>query len=76
MRLRYQIELIENSGVREEFNWALDKKESILCGFLNEHCSSAFYHAYEACFPLTDAYPVKKQVFNLYHYLNHYIDQP
>ena len=118
-RLRYQIELIENPGVREEFIKVLDQKKSTLNSFLNEHCShaslvhgdlwsgnymcdgenvwlidpavyfadrevdvamtemfggfsSSFYNAYEACFPLTDVYPVKKQVFNLYHYLNHY----
>ncbi|PCK04554.1 MAG: fructosamine kinase [Alteromonadaceae bacterium] len=34
--------------------------------------SSAFYGAYSESFPLTKAYPIKKQIFNLYHYLNHY----
>ena len=31
-----------------------------------------FYHGYQAIKPLTTAYPVKKVIYNLYHYLNHY----
>ncbi len=34
--------------------------------------SSSFYRAYEVCFQLIDACPIKKQIFNLYHYLSYY----
>lgn len=32
----------------------------------------AFYQAYQSVRPLTAQYEVKKSIFNLYHYLNHY----
>ncbi|MCB1581549.1 MAG: fructosamine kinase family protein [Xanthomonadales bacterium] len=34
--------------------------------------SSEFYLAYQSVRPLTDAYPTKRLIYNLYHYLNHY----
>ncbi len=33
--------------------------------------SSRFYQAYQATWPLTEGYPVRKQLYNLYHILNH-----
>jgi len=118
-RLRYQIGLIENVNLRDEFALIVDAHESKLACFLNQHCAypslvhgdlwngnylsdgenvwlidpavyyadrevdiamtemfggfdAAFYKAYEWYFPLTKAYPLKKKIFNLYHYLNHY----
>lgn len=32
----------------------------------------SFYTAYQQHSPLTEAYPIKKSLYNLYHYLNHY----
>jgi fructosamine-3-kinase len=32
----------------------------------------AFYHAYDRVYPRTEAYPAKRDLYNLYHYLNHY----
>lgn len=32
----------------------------------------AFYRAYDACYPRTSVYGIKREVYNLYHYLNHY----
>lgn len=32
----------------------------------------AFYRAYDAHYPRTPVYGVKREVYNLYHYLNHY----
>lgn len=32
----------------------------------------AFYDAYDRCNRRTDVYPLKRSVYNLYHYLNHY----
>lgn len=32
----------------------------------------AFYRAYDAHYPRTPVYRVKREVYNLYHYLNHY----
>ncbi len=34
--------------------------------------SPPFYEAYDAHYPRTAAYPFKKIIYNLYHYLNHY----
>lgn len=31
-----------------------------------------FYQAYDRCYPRSDDYPVKRNIYNLYHYLNHY----
>ncbi|MEE3170484.1 MAG: fructosamine kinase family protein [Pseudomonadota bacterium] len=33
---------------------------------------AAFYRAYDRAYPRTPEYSVKRQVYNLYHYLNHY----
>ncbi|WP_251359913.1 fructosamine kinase family protein [Kangiella sp. TOML190] len=34
--------------------------------------STEFYHGYDSVYPRTKAYSQKKQIYNLYHYLNHY----
>lgn len=34
--------------------------------------SADFYKAYNEAFPLSQAYNIKKTIYNLYHYLNHY----
>lgn len=34
--------------------------------------SAAFYQTYQQQLPLSAEYPIKKEVYNLYHYLNHY----
>jgi len=34
--------------------------------------SSAFYDAYDAVYPRTSAYELKRPIYNLYHTLNHY----
>lgn len=34
--------------------------------------SPNFYQAYQETYPLSPHYPVKKDIYNLYHYLNHY----
>ncbi|GAB3372710.1 fructosamine kinase family protein [Spongiibacter taiwanensis] len=34
--------------------------------------ASAFYQHYDACYPRSAQYPVKREIYNLYHYLNHY----
>lgn len=34
--------------------------------------SRAFYSAYDGSYPLSKAYPMKRSIYNLYHYLNHY----
>lgn len=31
-----------------------------------------FYRAYDRCYPRTQVYSVKRDIYNLYHYLNHY----
>lgn len=36
-------------------------------GFHND-----FYKSYNETYPLTSQYPMKKEIYNLYHYLNHY----
>ena len=33
---------------------------------------AVFYRAYGEVLPLSDTYPVKREIYNLYHYLNHY----
>lgn len=33
---------------------------------------AAFYDAYESAYPLTDGYPTRKILYNLYHILNHF----
>lgn len=32
----------------------------------------AFYEAYQRDFPSSNSYPLKRDIYNLYHYLNHY----
>ena len=34
--------------------------------------SDHFYQHYNEIFPLSENYPTKKVIYNLYHYLNHY----
>ncbi|WP_432695458.1 fructosamine kinase family protein [Marinobacterium sp. YM272] len=34
--------------------------------------SDAFYQSYDAVNPRSDAYPLKRRIYNFYHYLNHY----
>lgn len=34
--------------------------------------SKVFYESYQEICPLSDAYPVKKEIYHLYHFLNHY----
>ncbi len=34
--------------------------------------TDAFYQAYDAHLPRSPAYPLKRTIYNLYHYLNHY----
>jgi fructosamine-3-kinase len=116
-RLSYQIGLIQNRSIQNEFLAKLDREK--LIPFLNAttaHPSlvhgdlwsgnvlygnnqvylidpavyygdrevdiamsemfggfgSAFYNAYNDTYPLSEHYPLKREIYNLYHYLNHY----
>ena len=118
-RLKPQVAMISNSGVRSEFESELKSHEAVLRDFLNRHCehpsvlhgdlwngnvlfdqegpwlidpavyrgdreadlamtelfggfSPAFYQAYDAVYPRTEAYDLKVPIYNLYHTLNHY----
>lgn len=33
---------------------------------------AAFYRAYDRVYPRTEVYATKREIYNLYHYLNHY----
>lgn len=118
-RLGYQVQLIRNDELRQEFQAILDSSAAALEAWLDARCEqpsllhgdlwsgnalfdgqvpwlidpavyfgdreadvamtemfggfgAAFYSAYDAVWPLSTDYPLKREIYNLYHYLNHY----
>lgn len=118
-RLGYQVEMISDTRLREQFSETLHEKGDILAEWLNEHAGAPallhgdlwsgnvmfdresswlidpavyygdpeadlamtemfggfgkpFYQAYEAVRPLSAHYGRKREIYNLYHFLNHY----
>ncbi|WP_417531379.1 fructosamine kinase family protein [Marinobacter lipolyticus] len=118
-RLGYQVRLIRNDALRQEFQAILDSSAAILEGWLDARCEqpsllhgdlwsgnalfdgeapwlidpavyfgdreadvamtemfggfgAAFYSAYDDVWPRSADYPLKREIYNLYHYLNHY----
>lgn len=118
-RLGYQVGMISDARLREQFSEVLHEKGDILAAWLNEHTGTpallhgdlwsgnvmfdresswlidpavyngdpeadlamtemfggfrkAFYQAYEAVRPLSAHYCRKREIYNLYHFLNHY----
>ncbi|MDX1599521.1 MAG: fructosamine kinase family protein [Marinobacter sp.] len=118
-RLGYQVQLIRNETLRQEFESVLDSSATALESWLNARCEhpsllhgdlwggnalfdgrtpwlidpavyfgdreadvamtemfggfgAAFYKAYDSVWPRSADYPLKRDIYNLYHYLNHY----
>ncbi|MCV6625561.1 MAG: fructosamine kinase family protein, partial [Cellvibrionaceae bacterium] len=118
-RLQYQLSLIADAKIRQQWQQILDQQAPLLREFLNNNCqhpsllhgdlwngnvlfdkagvwlidpavycgdrevdlamtemfggfSEEFYRAYDSIYPRTDAYRSKRDIYNLYHYLNHY----
>lgn len=118
-RLGYQLSLIQDLTLRQQFTDQLEAVADWLESYLNLHCSKpsllhgdlwhgnvlfdsarvwlidpaayygdvevdiamtelfggfsdAFYQSYQQHAPITTAYPNKREIYNLYHYLNHY----
>ncbi len=68
-----------NAMFSEDVAWLIDP--AVYCGDrevdvamteLFGGFSPEFYDAYDARYPRTPAYPEKRLIYNLYHYLNHY----
>ncbi|MEP4548177.1 MAG: fructosamine kinase family protein [Saccharospirillum sp.] len=118
-RLGYQVGMISDARLRDQFSEVLHLKGNILAAWLNEHTGAPallhgdlwsgnvmfdrasswlidpavyygdpeadlamtemfggfgkpFYQAYEAVRPLSTHYGRKREIYNLYHFLNHY----
>jgi fructosamine-3-kinase len=118
-RLQFQVDMIQDSNIRQAFNQILTDNKEMLINWLNQHCSHfsvlhgdlwsgnvmydhdnvwlidpavyfgdsetdiamtemfggfspVFYESYQSVKPLSAAYPTKRVIYNLYHYLNHY----
>lgn len=118
-RLGYQVEMISDDRVRDQFSKVLESKGKVLAEWLNEHgsapgllhgdlwsgnvmfdensswlidpavyfgdpeadlamtemfggFSAPFYQAYDEVRPRTAQYGRKREIYNLYHFLNHY----
>ena len=48
-----------------------DREADIAMTELFGGCSSDFYAAYQACYPLDEGYTIRKPLYQLYHILNH-----
>ncbi len=118
-RLMFQVDLIQDQKIQQEFSKILLIKKNDLIRFLNDTCEQAslvhgdlwsgnllfdhenawlidpavyyadrevdiamtemfggfsaeFYQGYDSIYPRSREYIKKKQIYNLYHYLNHY----